>query len=78
MAADAAVMIAAVSILSKTAAVKMDMLHWLTLTPSLTQYFEDVMVMDKNLKQQNNRLAFMKQCDAFYLQLADFEKIVLD
>ena len=63
---------------SKKAATKIDMIHWLALTPSLTQYFEDVMVMDKNKTQQQNRLAFMRQCDAFYLQLADFEKIVLD
>lgn len=44
----------------------------------LNRYFEDVMVMDDDVDLKQNRLAFMQHCHLFYLNVSDFEKIVLD
>ena len=51
---------------------------WMSLNEALTAYFDEVLVMDKDQKIQLNRLAFLKKLDQFYLNVADFEKIVLD
>ena len=46
------------------------------LRPSIDKYFDDVLVMDKDPKVKNNRLALLKKCARLYLAVADFSKIV--
>ena len=57
---------------------KLDLDFYYELSNSLVDYFEGVMVMDKNKTIQKNRLAFMTQCNNIYLKVLNFEKIVLD
>ena len=42
----------------------------------LTQYFEEVLVMDKDENKRNNRLIMLAQINQRYQWVADFEKIV--
>ncbi len=46
------------------------------LRPYIDKYFADVLVMDKDLKVKNNRLALLRKCARLYLAVADFSKIV--
>ena len=57
---------------------QLDLDFYYELSNSLVDYFEGVMVMDKNKTIQKNRLAFMTQCNDIYLKVLNFEKIVLD
>lgn len=44
--------------------------------PAVDTYFDDVLVMDKDEKTRNNRLALLKKCARLYLAVADFSRIV--
>lgn len=46
------------------------------LRPVVDKYFDDVLVMDKDAKVRNNRLALLRKCARLYLAVADFSKIV--
>ncbi len=41
----------------------------------MPDYFEQVLVMDKDPKIQKNRLAFLSHLNALYMRFADFEKL---
>lgn len=45
------------------------------LNPYVTKFFEDVLVMDKDEKVKNNRIALLTILKRDYLKLADFSKI---
>ncbi len=45
--------------------------------PFVDRFFEDVMVMDKNRKTKNNRLALMGLLAGMFLNIADIRKIVV-
>ena len=47
------------------------------LTEIMTEYFNFVLVMDKNPDIKANRLNFLSELSAHYTQVADFEKIVI-
>lgn len=50
--------------------------HMETLVQPIHAFFEKVMVMDKNAKIRNNRLALLKQAADIFLVLCDFRKLV--
>ncbi|HVM32501.1 MAG TPA: glycine--tRNA ligase subunit beta [bacterium] len=50
--------------------------HLQTLVPAIHAFFEKVMVMDKDAKIRNNRLALLKQASEVLLVLCDFRKLV--
>jgi glycyl-tRNA synthetase beta chain len=50
---------------------------YIVLLPTITQFFEKVMVMDKDEKVKANRLALLKNIHLWFLQTADFEKIAI-
>lgn len=50
--------------------------HLNTLVQPIHAFFEKVMVMDKNAKVRNNRLALLKQTSELLLVLCDFGKLV--
>ncbi len=50
--------------------------HLETLVDPIHTFFEKVMVMDKNAKVRNNRLALLKQAADLLLVLCDFRKLV--
>jgi glycyl-tRNA synthetase beta chain len=50
--------------------------HLETLVEAIHAFFEKVMVMDKNAKVRNNRLALLKQTAELLLILCDFRKLV--
>lgn len=50
----------------------------IALCPSITTYFESVLVMDPRLEIQENRLAFLASLHRVFGSIADFEKIVLE
>jgi len=39
------------------------------------QFFDDVMVMDKNEQLKNNRIALLARIDSMFMQVADFSKL---
>ncbi len=45
------------------------------INPVVTKFFDDVLVMDKDEKIKNNRLALLKELKNKYIILADFSKI---
>ena len=47
------------------------------LNPAVTKFFEDVLVMDKDEKIKNNRLALLNELKNKYIMLTDFSKISL-
>jgi len=50
--------------------------HLETLIQPIHAFFEKVMVMDKNSKMRNNRLALLSQAADLFLKLCDFRKLV--
>ena len=46
-----------------------------SLNPVITKFFEDVLVMDKDEKIKNNRIALLKELKNKYIILTDFSKI---
>lgn len=48
-----------------------------TLTAPINNFFDNVMVMDKDEQIKNNRLALLKNIDTLIKTIADFSKIVL-
>jgi len=50
--------------------------HLQTLVEPVHSFFEKVMVMDKNVKVRNNRLALLKQAGDLFLKVGDFRKLV--
>jgi glycyl-tRNA synthetase beta chain len=50
--------------------------HLETLVDPVHAFFEKVMVMDKNAKIRNNRLALLRQAGDLFLLLGDFRKLV--
>ncbi len=46
-----------------------------SLNPFVTKFFEDVLVMDKDEKVKNNRIALLSLLKADYQRLADFSKL---
>jgi glycyl-tRNA synthetase beta chain len=50
--------------------------HLETLVVPVHAFFEKVMVMDKNAKVRNNRLALLRQAGDLFLILGDFRKLV--
>ena len=46
-----------------------------TLNPVVTKFFDDVLVMDKDEKIKNNRLALLKSLKNKYIILTDFSKL---
>ena len=48
-----------------------------SLNPTVTKFFEDVLVMDNDEKIKNNRLALLKELKNKYIMLTDFSKISL-
>jgi len=46
-----------------------------SINPVVTKFFEDVLVMDKDEKVKNNRLALLNELKNKYIMLADFSKI---
>jgi glycyl-tRNA synthetase beta chain len=42
------------------------------LAPVIAQFFNDVLVMDKDVDLRNNRLALLKKCQDFFLLVGDF------
>jgi len=50
--------------------------HLQSLVAPIHAFFEKVMVMDKNAKVRNNRLALLKQTAEVLLVLCDFRKLV--
>ena len=47
------------------------------LTAPINNFFDNVMVMDKDEQIKNNRLALLKNIDTLIKSTADFGKIVL-
>ena len=47
------------------------------LTTPINNFFDNVMVMDKDEQIKNNRLALLKNIDNLVKTIADFSKIVL-
>ena len=45
------------------------------LNPFITKFFEDVLVMDKDEKIKNNRLALLNVLKNKYIMLTDFSKL---
>lgn len=43
-----------------------------SLAPVIAGFFEDVLVMDKDLEIRNNRLALLQKCQKFFLLIGDF------
>ena len=46
-----------------------------SLNPAVTKFFDDVLVMDKDEKIKNNRLALLSELKNKYIMLTDFSKI---
>ena len=46
-----------------------------TLNPFVSKFFDDVLVMDKDEKIKNNRIALLTQLKNSYQKLADFTKL---
>lgn len=47
----------------------------ITINPTVTKFFDDVLVMDKDEKVKNNRLALLKELKNKYIMLTDFSKL---
>ena len=47
----------------------------ISINPSVTKFFDDVLVMDKDEKIKNNRLALLKELKNKYIMLTDFSKL---
>ena len=45
------------------------------INPAVTKFFDDVLVMDKDEKIKNNRLALLKSLKNKYIILTDFSKL---
>ena len=45
------------------------------LKPSIDSFFDNILVMDKNVTLRNNRLALLSLINREFLKLADFSKI---
>ncbi|MBQ9903277.1 MAG: hypothetical protein IJM47_00675, partial [Synergistaceae bacterium] len=41
------------------------------LSPVVAKFFDDVMVMDKNEKVRNNRIALLRECNKLFLEAGD-------
>ena len=56
-----------------------DYAHYLnnlnTINPVVTKFFDDVLVMDKDEKVKNNRLALLNTLKNKYIILTDFSKL---
>ena len=42
------------------------------LAPVIAQFFNDVLVMDPDAAVRTNRIALLKECQAFFMQIGDF------
>ena len=42
------------------------------LAPVIAQFFNDVLVMDPDPAVRANRIALLKECQAFFMQIGDF------
>ena len=47
----------------------------IAINPVVTKFFDDVLVMDKDEKIKNNRLALLKELKNKYIMLTDFSKL---
>ena len=47
----------------------------ISLNPTVTKFFDDVLVMDKDEKVKNNRLALLNELKNKYIMLTDFSKL---
>ena len=47
----------------------------ININPTVTKFFDDVLVMDKDEKIKNNRLALLNELKNKYIMLTDFSKI---
>ena len=47
----------------------------IAINPFVTKFFDDVLVMDKDEKIKNNRLALLKELKNKYIMLTDFSKL---
>ena len=47
----------------------------ITINPTVTKFFDDVLVMDKDEKIKNNRLALLNELKNKYIMLTDFSKL---
>ena len=47
----------------------------ITINPVVTKFFDDVLVMDKDEKIKNNRLALLNELKNKYIMLTDFSKL---
>jgi glycyl-tRNA synthetase beta chain len=45
------------------------------INPVVTKFFDDVLVMDKDEKVKNNRLALLNELKNKYIMLTDFSKL---
>jgi glycyl-tRNA synthetase beta chain len=66
-------------VLEEDARVSVDKFDWeklasvlAELAPVIAQFFNDVLVMDKDVDLRNNRLALLKKCQDFFLLVGDF------
>ncbi len=66
-------------VLEEDARVSVDKFDWEKLASVLAelatviaQFFNDVLVMDKDVDLRNNRLALLKKCQDFFLLVGDF------
>jgi glycyl-tRNA synthetase beta chain len=66
-------------VLEEDARVSVDKFDWeklasvlAELAPVIAQFFNDVLVMDKDIDLRNNRLALLKKCQDFFLLVGDF------
>ncbi len=67
------------SLLEKEAKISVESCDWeklasvlAELAPVIAKFFEDVLVMDEDVKVRNNRLALLKKCQDFFLLVGDF------
>ncbi len=51
---------------------------YFTLHPVIAQFFDNVLVMDKDEKIKRNRLALLKKLESLFKQFADFSEIVIE
>ena len=47
----------------------------IAVNPTVTKFFDDVLVMDKDEKVKNNRLALLNELKNKYIMLTDFSKL---
>jgi glycyl-tRNA synthetase beta chain len=50
----------------------------LKIQPVVDKFFDEVLVMDKDVRIRNNRMALLQELSRLFIQIADYSQIVIE